>query len=322
VDGKLVCNREPFEFNLTGKLGVRTLSAQKQKLSDIHLRDPYILADRNFKKYYLYGSIGQNVWKGKAIGFDVYVSDDLEDWSGPIEAFRPSSDFWSDRHYWAPEVYERSGKYYMFASFKSEQRSRGTALLTADSPIGPFQPIGMPLTPSNWECLDGTLYEDEAGTPWMIFCREWIEVKDGEMYAMRLQPDLRGAESEPILLFKASQAPWSVGFQEAKDHYITDGPFLHRLAGGELVMLWSTGGAKGYTMGLARSRSGSVTGPWEQDPDPVFTQDGGHGMLFTGFDGTSYLTLHIPNEQPNERPVIYPVSWEEGNLLIDKGHVL
>ncbi|MCD9021045.1 family 43 glycosylhydrolase [Cohnella silvisoli] len=139
----------------------------------------------------------------------------LKQWEGPIPAFRPSPDFWSDRHYWAPEVHALNGRYYMFASFKAEGRCRGTGILVADGPTDPFEPLGAPLTPSEWECLDGTLYQDYSGTPWMIFCREWVEVKDGEMYAVRLQPDLQGTDSEPVFLFKALDTPWSVGFGDS-----------------------------------------------------------------------------------------------------------
>ncbi|WP_171629548.1 hypothetical protein [Paenibacillus plantarum] len=30
--------------------------------------------------------------------------------------------------------------------------------------MGPFEPAGDTLTPRDWECLDGTLYENESGT--------------------------------------------------------------------------------------------------------------------------------------------------------------
>lgn len=292
----------------------------KKYLHEIHLRDPFILADACSKKYYLYGSIGQNVWKGKAIGFDVYVSEDLDTWEGPIPVFRPRPDFWSDRHFWAPEVYFLQERYYMFASFKAEDVPRVTGVLVSDSPISPFKPYVKSLTPPKWECLDGTFFKDENGEPWMVFCREWVEVQDGEMYATRLSFDLSETIGEPIYLFKASDAPWSHGFGEAKENYVTDGPFLHRLRSGELIMLWSTIGGNGYTMGLARSTSGSIKGPWIQDKDPLFAKNGGHGMMFYTFDGELHMTIHTPNQHPYERPVIYKVMEVNGTLHIRSTH--
>ena len=73
------------------------------KREDINIRDPFILPYEG--KYYLYGSRGSEVWEDNATGLDVYVSDDLENWSEPKEIFTRTADFWADRHYWAPEVY-------------------------------------------------------------------------------------------------------------------------------------------------------------------------------------------------------------------------
>ena len=107
------------------------------KRTEINIRDPFVLAQDG--RYYLYGTRGATCW-GAADGFDVYVSRDLEEWEGPTVCFRNDGTFWADRNYWAPEVYARDGAYYMFASFKNEQRCRGTAVLRADSPLGPFRP--------------------------------------------------------------------------------------------------------------------------------------------------------------------------------------
>lgn len=291
---------------------------QIKRLLDIHMRDPFVLTDKNEKKYYLYGTLGENVWEGPAIGFDVYVSSDLQEWTGPIPAFRPEPDFWADHHFWAPEVYRLGGCYYMFASFKAEGRCRGTGILTAESPEGPFHAMGLPLTPPDWECLDGTLFVDETGAPWMVFCREWLQVKDGEMYAIRLREDLTGTVGEPVLLFRASEAPWTKGFGDSGENYVTDGPFLHRLPSCELIMLWSSHGELGYALGIARSESGQIAGPWTHDPLPLFAKDGGHGMLFQTFSGQSMLTIHAPNDVPNERPALFLVMEDGGRLTIEK----
>ncbi len=66
---------------------------------------------------------------------------------------------------------------------------------------------------------------------------------------------------------------------------MTDGPFLHRTASGALLMLWSSFSTKGYAMGIARSESGTVVGPWIQEKKPIWKEDGGHGMIFRAFDG-------------------------------------
>src|SRR5690554_4562248 len=107
---------------------------------DIQIRDPFVLPMKSEGQYYLFGSTDKDIWKSKATGFDVYRSRDLEAWEGPYPAFRPPAGFWSDRNYWAPEVHEYRGRYYMFATFKAEGVCRGTQILVADRPEGPYQP--------------------------------------------------------------------------------------------------------------------------------------------------------------------------------------
>ncbi len=284
-------------------------------LSDINFRDPYILSVPELEQYYLFGTDGLTAWSGAPHGFDVYISSDLQEWSGPIAAFRPDADFWADHHFWAPEVHRYNGKYYMFASFKGHSVPRGTQILSAETPEGPYLPISNhPITPASWECLDGTLYVDKEDKPWMIFCREWIEVTDGEMYAVRLKEDLSATIGEPMLLFQASQAPWTVGGKEGQ--YVTDGPFMHHTSSGELLMLWSSSGACGYAMGLARSVSGDISGPWQHDPEPLYAKDGGHGMLFRDLTGRLMLAIHAPNLNPQERPLLIEVQESSRTISI------
>lgn len=274
------------------------------KTSDIHLRDPFVLPVEAERQYYLYGTTGAHAWTESAAGFDYYTSPDLERWQGPFPAFRPPAGFWADRNFWAPEVHVYRGACYLFASFKAEGVRRGTQILAADSPQGPFVPISDgPVTPREWECLDGTLFVDAHGGPWMVFCHEWVQVGDGEICALRLSDDLASASEEPRLLFRASEAPWAQPISSKGRHgYVTDGPWLHRLASGALILLWSSFGAGGYTIGQARSASGDISGPWQQLPEPLYAGDGGHCMVFRAFDGGLWLAFHRPNQSPHERP--------------------
>ena len=277
------------------------------KLCDINIRDPFVLVHEGI--YYLYGTRGATCW-GPADGFDVYVSRDLADWSEPRVCFRNDGTFWADRNYWAPEVYAYGGAFYMFASFKAEERCRGTAVLRAETPLGPFEPWSEGcVTPPDWECLDGTLYVSPDGTPYMVFCHEWVQAGDGEICAIPLTRDLRGPAGEARLLFRASEAPWckEVRHSSGKTGYVTDGPFLWRAEDGRLLMLWSSLSESGYAQGLAASESGDIVGPFRQLP-PLFLDDGGHGMLFRTLEGRLMLSLHSPNTHLAERPVFRDVT--------------
>jgi arabinan endo-1,5-alpha-L-arabinosidase len=279
------------------------------KNTDIHIRDPFVLPIVAEKLYYLYGTTGPQAWTNSASGIDYYTSPDLQSWEGPFPAFRPPAGFWADRNFWAPEVHVYRGRYYLFASFKAEGVCRGTQILAADGPQGPFLPISDgPVTPHDWECLDGTLFVDANDQPWMVFCHEWVQVGDGEICALRLSDDLESAIDQPHLLFRASEAPWTqeIGSKDRKG-YVTDGPSLHRLASSELIMLWSSFSISGYTVGVARSASGEILGPWQQVPEPLYAGDGGHCMVFRTFDGQLWLAFHRPNQSPDERPQFVPL---------------
>lgn len=281
------------------------------KLQDIHIRDPFILLEGG--RYYLYGSRGNETW-GKATGLDVYESDDLVSWSGPSVVFTPPEGFWADMHFWAPEVHQYHGKFYMFVSFKSETACRGTQILVADTPKGPFTlHSDGPVTPRDWECLDGTLYIDRDGKPYMVFCHEWLQVKDGEMCAVRLSDDLKQAVGEPFLLFRASEPDWAL---KDKTEFVTDGPWMYRTASGKLLMLWSSSAANGYVEAIAYSDNGDVTGRWQHQKQLLFDQDGGHGMIFTSKEGKLFFILHNPNNSPMERPVILPLEERDGTLAV------
>ncbi len=284
------------------------------KCSDINIRDPYILIHEG--RYYMYGTRGATCW-GPATGFDVYVSDDLENWSEPIACFENDGTFWADRNYWAPEVHKWNDSFYMFASFKNEKVRRGTAILKAESPLGPFVPHSDGcITPPDWECLDGTFYVSRDQRPYMVFCHEWVQAGDGEILAVELTKDLKKPLGTPKLLFKASEAAWCKEYigADGVSGYVTDGPFMWRTEDGSLICLWSTMSQGGYTQAYAISDNGEIDGKFVQT-EPLFANDGGHGMLFVGQDGKRYLTLHRPNIPTEEHPVFLPVEEKGGNLI-------
>lgn len=284
------------------------------KNSEIRIRDPFILCEKDL--YYLYGTTDENAWEGLADGFNAYTSADLENWDGPFAVFKRSDEFWADTNFWAPEVHVYKGKYYMFASFKAENVCRGIQILKSDSPLGPFVPISeKPITPSNWECLDGTLWVENE-VPYIVFCHEWIQVGDGEICVMPLSEDLKTPLDKPMLLFKASEALWAKAnkcHNEDRFTYLTDGPFIFKASNGSLIMLWSSVSDTGYSIGQAVSYNG-IYGPWKQMEKPFFENDGGHGMLFKSFEDELYLAIHCPNSTPNERPVFIKMKEENGEL--------
>lgn len=277
------------------------------KKSDINIRDPFILVEGD--TYYMYGTRAKNFGQGVA-GFDVYTSKDLEIWSESIEAFNSVKNGMNRDVNWAPEVHKYNGSYYMFATFTQENGLRGTYVLNADNPLGPFVPYGDngALTPHEWECLDGSLYVED-NVPYLMFCHEHTQILDGGMCFIRLSDDLKHSVGEPTTLFFASDPVW-VEEKDPTAHYITDGPFMFKTKDDTLLMIWSTFINEKYAECVVRFNDGTIKGAFEH-LTPLIDDDGGHGMIFKTLDGKLVLTFHTPNITDYERP--------EFVELIDKG---
>ena len=278
---------------------------------DVHIRDPFVVVDKQSGTYYMYASSPQRGVDGKTLGgVAVYKSKDLKMWEGPKLVFTVPDDNWITGTVWAPEVHEYNGRYYLFATLNSDiewkkQKQgwpkytfRSTQVFQALSPEGPFVPFSrFPHTPMDYMALDGTLWVED-GTPYMVFCHEWVQVVDGTMEVVQLKPDLSAPVGQPTILFNASSAPWT---PEGRESYVTDGCFLFRTKTGKLLMIWSSFGLEGYAIGIAESKTGTIFGPWQQQPETLFSRDGGHGMIFRTLDGKLCLVLHQPNSGQAER---------------------
>ncbi len=309
------------------------------RLPDIQLHDPWMIADKATQTYFLYSSASRRITGEGRTGTLYYKSKDLATWEGPFIAFVAPADSWADAtvNAWAPEVHVYKGKYYLFTTLHNPKKPltttdstrpnlmRSTMIAVADAPGGPFvlTKKDAPIAPTNFMTLDGTLYVDRAGKPWMVYAHEWIQKVDGTMEAIPLNDDLSAAIGAPIHLFKASDAPWlneQMTPNTRVNNYVTDGPELYRSKNGTLLMLWASYmqneiGRNGYVQTIARSKSGEIKGPWEQLP-PLIGNDSGHGMLFQSFDGKLMLVVHQPFQ--NARGKIYEMEDVGDNLRVVK----
>ena len=266
------------------------------KKEQINIRDPFVLCENG--KYYLYGTRAKDFGVCTK-GFDVYISEDLENWSEPVECFNSEKYGLNREVNWAPEVHKYKGKYYMFATFTQENGLRGTYSLCSDILFGPFEPCSEgALTPQEWECLDGTLYIDEAGVPYLVFCHEHTQITDGTICYARLNEDLSAFVGDVVTMFSASSCVWADPIKEK--HYVTDGPFMYRSKTGELFMIWSTFVKGKYAECLVKFKNGKLGLEFDH-LKPLLDSDGGHGMIFCGGEKT-YFTYHTPNRSGFECP--------------------
>ena len=280
------------------------------KRENIRIRDPFIYTDKENGCYYMYGTTDlkpTSIYAGNS--FSVYKSYDLENFEEPKVLFdAKDTDFWATKDFWAAEMHKYNGKYYLFGSGKADGKCRGTNIFVSDAPDGDFKPVSpLPATPIDWECLDGTFFV-ENGTPYIIFSHEWLQVHDGEIWAMPLTEDLSAPAGEPVKLFSASESPYTspIGspngeYDPNSNNYVTDGPFFYR-EDGKLKMIWSSFSYGRYL--VLSAESDSLLGKWTHK-ESIFDFDGGHAMVFYTLEGERMISLHAPNTRGIERPRFY-----------------
>lgn len=277
---------------------VRIPEIKKHVLLDsIALSDPAILSDVETQMYYMTGT-GGKLWKSR----------DLKYWDGPYTVVKTDPQSWMGENpeIWAAELHKYNGKYYYFATFTNRNKfidkvkgenieRRSCHILVSDRPDGPYLPMNDSIfLPPEKPTLDGTLWVDTDGKPYMIYCYEWLQNWNGTIEKIELKPDLSGSIGKREILFFASDSPWSRENDGniTRRSKVTDGPFVFRTVTGRLGMLWTSWVYDDYTQGVAYSTSGTLDGPWVQETEPITPPNYGHGMLFKTFEGKWLLSIH------------------------------
>ena len=320
------CNMASAQVNSDDLIDIRDLIGLKKIIvnavandGDIvnvdieHLRDPYVLLDDGV--YYMYGTGGQ-CYKNTSRS----LSGTWQSLGCVVETPADADGY----YFWAPEVYKYNEYYYMITSYHSSvTEHRGCAVFRSDSPEGTFVQISSgTITPTDKDCIDGTLYFDNNDQPWMIFSEESVDNSIGRMLAAQMSADLTSLTTTPVELFRADAASWSSG-------RISEGPYMYRCEDGELLMIWSgfqyVDGEYLYCVGVAHSDNGDIDGNWSQDNTLLYSKelsgiyDGGHGMIFKSLTGQLYISVHSPNDTDgvDEKPVLIPIKEENGTLVWD-----
>lgn len=345
-------------------------------MDEFSLHDPCVLADKRTGMYYLYNAnYGQYASSDFGNGRCVvmYSSPDLVHFSEPVNVFDGNTvadTAWYDNSDspWAPEVHEWRGKYWMFVTMHAKRHDgarpangpawfrdrnlldarRGMVVAVSEMPQGPFHVMheNMPVTPVDSMALDGTLAVDASGKPWMVFAHEWVQIFDGSMEAIQLDPeDLSVAVSDPCHLWFASEGGWHIADGDAPvggwggnfatdiakhvlspeiSGYVTDGPWVMSTPSGALVCLWTSYSKGEYILAQAISETGAMTGPWKQLA-PINYDDAGHAMVFQTFEGDLLLIMHtnMTRKDSQGRPlvshgIVYEVSLGEDGFTLGR----
>lgn len=67
---------------------------------------------------------------------------------------------------------------------------------------------------------------------------------------------------------------------------------------------------------MAVSGNGKINASWTHLKEPLFFDNGGHGMVFEE-EGKRLFVMHYPNERGKEKPVFFELKEKDGRLILD-----
>lgn len=284
--------------------------------------DPFILNDNGH--YYMYGTGG-----GAEKGFAAYSSSDLKNWEYEGQVYYGDNENgWAVHSYWAPEVYKKEDRYYMFYSAHwkenptEELENFRIGVAVADQPTGPFtdlenEPIfdpGYPILDANvwWEDGKVYLYYSRAAYkhPVETELAEWArekgwydEIEESWVYSVEMKPDFTGVIGEPVLLLRP---PTEMDINEWESRSVTSKEVNRRWTEGSFIfkhddtyyIMYSANffGGENYAVGYATGKN--PLGPFTKSPsNPVLEKDGrvtgtGHNSIVWTSDGDEMLCVY------------------------------
>lgn len=289
--------------------------------------DPYVIYDDGSQRYYMYGTGG-----GAKDGFAVYSSADLVNWKNEGQVYHAGNENgWSDPKaawggaYWAPEVYARNGKFYLFYSAQwkdnptNELENFRIGVAVADKPTGPFIDVqNRPVFDPGYPIIDANVYFTEDGRTFLYYSRccyknpvesevaNWArekgwfdEIEESWVYGVELKPDFSGVIGEPVLLLRPpvtmgdTQAEWesrSVTSKEVNRRW-TEGSFTFK-HGDTYYMMYSANHFAGENYAVGYATAEHPLGPYvKASNNPVLEKNTGNGGEVSGTGHNSVVFL-------------------------------
>lgn len=289
----------------------------------IEFGDPYILKASN-GTYYMIGT------GGVKDGFKMYSSTDLKNWNDEGRIYQGNTESsWNTANFWAPEMYEHNGKFYLL--FSADWRENPTnelenfriGVAVSDSPTGPYTDLlDRPIFDPGYPVIDGNLlFENDKVYLYYSRCcykhavesevADWArekgiynEIEESWVYGVELKPDFSGVIGEPVMLLRPpvsmsnQQAEWesrSVTSGEVNRRW-TEGSYILKNADTYYVMYSANFfGGKNYAVGYATSKS--PLGPFEKAANnPVLQKNVEQGGIVTG-TGHNSVTVSPDGKQ-------------------------
>ena len=278
-------------------------------------------------------------------GITYYESKDMENWTLTGRVF-PDEPSWAKRispsfdgHLWAPDIYQKNGKFYLYYSVSAFGKNTSAIGVTVNESLDPQSPdykwidygIVVESVPhrDHWNAIDPAIVEDDDGNAWMSFGSFWDGLK-----LVKLDDDLVRL-AEPQEWYSIASRPGSnVADSADPGEGAIEAPYIFKQNGYYYLFVSFDKCCRGMdsTYNVRVGRSKSVTGPY-LDRDGKSLMEGGGTMVIEGnddwvalghnaaytFDGKDYLVLHAYETADNalQKLRILPMSWDNDWPVVD-----
>jgi beta-xylosidase len=285
--------------------------------------DPFVLKVQG--DYYAYGTSGL-IHEGRR--FPILHSTDFIHWEHIGNAL-DSLPGLEDGNYWAPEVAEHGGKFYMYfsAGQRTADETQRLHVAVADQPGGPFQ-TGHALLPDEGFSIDAHPFRDPKDGRWyLFFAKDFFDERVGTgLAAVPLSDDLLRPAGPVTTVLRAS-ADWQIYERDRTIYgqrwsawHTVEGPFVvwHE---GRYYCFYSGGAWHSHEYGVSYGVADSVLGPYRDEwssEGPAVLQavpeqllGPGHISVVAGPDDqTSFIVFHAWDlERTARRMCTTPLVW-------------
>ncbi len=261
--------------------------SERPQFGHIQMADPTIYNDEG--TYYLYGTGRLRGHQGD--GFEVYRSNDLVKWEGPVGnddgfCLKQSPDTWGTMGFWAPQMFKKDGKYH-FIYTANEQ----IAIATSDSPMGPFQQEEPVCLPAEMKQIDPFVFFDGKKT--YLY---HVRLQEGNrIFVSEMEKDMKSLKEKTTRECVSAEEGWEDTWKA--EWRVCEGPTVIKIDK-TYYLFYSCNDFrnKDYAVGYATAKH--PLGPWKKHGEPIIVRGvigapgTGHGDLLKNDKGEWQYVFH------------------------------
>ncbi|MDQ4120265.1 MAG: family 43 glycosylhydrolase [Acidobacteriota bacterium] len=255
--------------------------------------------------------------------FPILHSRDLVNWNivGVVFPKRPD---WSVGNYWAPEIWQENGKFYIWYVARRKDGPLCIAVATAAKPTGPYTDHGA-LECQKVGSIDAFPIRDENGKLMVVWKEDGNSVGEPTpLWAQEFDEKQMRLVGNRREIMRNDPGTW--------EGHLIEGPFIMR-HNNYFYMIYAANACCGrgcnYATGVARSKT--LLGNWEKyDQNPILKGNEnwncpGHGSAVTTENGRTYFMYHAYHPKDTHyvgrQALLDEIQWTpDGWLKINNGN--